>query len=1180
VIVNAVELTRDLRAQLAELASDLRSRIQEPGRDSMLRDRWRGVRQTTPAAPAFEVWKEDRITHGAAAWLLSTLFLRFCEDNELISAPYLAGPNGRLALACDREVRFLSGAPELSALDWLREGLQQLKALQVLSGLLDPDGDLSGVLEISPEAAARLTDFWRRTQQENLVHDFTDPRQNTDFLGAVYQDLSDEQRSRYALLETPGFIADLLLDETLQPAIAEFGPEHLRCLDPVCGSGTFLLAMFRRLDEHWSNRDPSMPRQERVARILRAVHGVDRSPVAAAIARFRLLVAAVAACGANRLADLPPLEIVVASADALLSGRGAPRPDMGLLADDEASADFGGDDVRFSAIDLLGADSYHVVVGNPPYLTPKDKAEADTYRAVYPYLTGAYALTVPFIIRFFQLGTNDAAGSAGYIGLLVSNSFMKREFGRHLVEDFLPTVDVTHVIDTSGMFIPGHGTPTAVLIGRSRSPEKRSVTAVISLRGEPEVPADPSQGIVLRSIRRGLAAFPYEDEWVQVADIERSVLGAFPLNLAGVGVTEILRLMRRGGRLGERVVRIGYFANTGADDIFTAPPASFRRVRAESAPLIPVITGSEIRDWQAQVRLDGALFPETDGAAGYLENFPRHRRRLWPYRTVLELRRNYSGRSYLEDGRRWYDWHQIADEPDAHPWRLVFPWVSTHNHFAVLRDRAAPLNSAPVIWLPRTASDSDVTQLAALLNSSLACFWLKQQSNSKGQPRADQTGTGERWTLFYEFTGSRVADFPLPPDRWSGDRWSVHAEELDGLAQELASSAPRMVLKSSASSYLLAPDAARFQWESACAQMVSLQEELDWEIYERYGLVERADRLTVSSGDVPGIRPGERAFEILLARDMASGKAETTWFSRHHIAPVISLPDCWPVDYRKVVENRISAIRGHPDVGIVERPEFKRRWVTASWDDQEEEAVRELILDWFDRRDLWYEDSGEIIRPRVLTSQELSEIFAADIILSALAARIWPAEASFEAVISGLLHDECVPYTAPLLYNSTGLEKRSSWEEIWKLQRITAETGRRPDIPTPPKFVALDYLKPSYWRWRGKYDVRNERFISFPCVRGGQTLFGWAGWEPGERAAVLMDLLDEAGLDADMRETALPLLVGLHEQTFWLGQEESGDRARAYLERAGAALGVSESDLLRWRPPKPKRGRPRKKPVN
>jgi hypothetical protein len=1130
-----------------------------------------------PAVPTFATWREEQITHGASAWLLATLFLRFCEDNELVGAPYLAGPGSRLSLARDREARFLSLTPGSSGLDWIREGLRELKALRVLSGLLDPGADLSGVLEISPEAAVRLTDFWRRAPEGGLVHDFTDPRRSTDFLGDVYQDLSEEQRFRYALLQTPGFIAELVLDETLRPAIAEFGAEHIRCLDPVCGSGTFLLAMFRRLDEHWSRRDPSMPRQERVARILQAIHGADRSPVAIAIARFRMLIAAVAACGAHRLEDMPPLEIVVAPADALLDGRGAPRPYTGS-APAEGTAGFSGSD-QFSVVNLLGADSYHVVVGNPPYLTPKDKGDADAYRTAYPYVKGAYALTVPFIVRFFQLGREHVAGSAGYIGLLVSNSFMKREFGRSLVEDFFPTVDVTHVIDTSGVFIPGHGTPTAILIGRSRAPSREFLTTIVSMRGEPEVPADPAEGVVLRSIRRGLGAVSYEDEWVQVARIERSVLGTFPLNLSGVGVTEVLSIMQRGGRLGERVARIGYFASTGADDIFTAPPASFRRADAESAPLIPVITGSEVRDWQAQPGLEGVLFPESGPMAIDLEKCHQHQRRLWPFRTVLELRRNYSGRSYLQDGRRWYSWHQVADEPRAHRWHLVFPWVSTHNHFAVLRDRAAPLNSAPMIWLPPTASDSDVIQLAALLNSSLACFWLKQHSNSKGQPKADQTGTGERWTLFYEFTGGRLADFPLPPDRWSGDRWSVRAGDLDRLVQELANFAPRSVLASDAGSYLAEPVAARDRWESTRARLVGQQEELDWEIYERYGLTEGERHLTFQDGDVPGVRPGERAFEILLAQEMASGRAETTWFSRHGIEPVITLPDHWPVGYRQVVGNRIAAIKKFQRVGLVERPEFKRRWTTASWDDQEAGAIRELILERCERRDLWYETRGSASYPCALTVKELAEKLATEQSVAALAARVWGAE-PLESVLTRMVHEECVPHAAPLCYSEAGLAKHSAWQETWRLQRITDETGRRPEIPLPPKFTAADYLRPSYWRWRGKYSVPNERFISFPGMRDGETLFGWAGWEPSERAAVLMDVLDGSEREGETRETVLPLLIGLREQTFWMGQEKSDDKVRAFLARAQAAHSISDSDLLNWRPPKPKRGRPRNKPAN
>ena len=56
-----------------------------------------------------------------------------------------------------------------------------------------------------------------------LVHDFTDPEWDTRFLGDLYQDLSEAARKKYALLQTPVFVEEFILDRTLDPAIEEFG---------------------------------------------------------------------------------------------------------------------------------------------------------------------------------------------------------------------------------------------------------------------------------------------------------------------------------------------------------------------------------------------------------------------------------------------------------------------------------------------------------------------------------------------------------------------------------------------------------------------------------------------------------------------------------------------------------------------------------------------------------------------------------------------------------------------------------------------------------------------------------------------------------------------------------------------------------------------------------------------
>ena len=130
--------------------------------------------------------------------------------------------------------------------------------------------------------------------------------------------------------------------------------------------------------------------------------------------------------------------------------------------------DFGGDtgtwtyrtedvDDYIRSCHILEYGTYHVVVANPPYITVKDKAESDKYRERYKSCHREYALSVPFAERIFRLavrGAVDGTG-AGYTGQIPSNSFMKREFGKKLIEDFFSQVDLTHVIDTSGAYIPG-----------------------------------------------------------------------------------------------------------------------------------------------------------------------------------------------------------------------------------------------------------------------------------------------------------------------------------------------------------------------------------------------------------------------------------------------------------------------------------------------------------------------------------------------------------------------------------------------------------------------------------------------------------------------------------------------------------------------------------------------------
>lgn len=1197
-VIDPRSLSVDLSRQVRLLEDDLRGHVDRPGTNEAgrLQGEYEQAVRAGRTGATWSAWRDERLTQVAVAWVLGTVFVRFAEDNGLLAtSPKPAGATGEAIVGAEEaQVRYYAAESGLTDLDWLLSSFDTIAKKPAGELLFDRRYNPLYQIMISHDAANDLITFWqRRDERGKPVHDFTDPNLDTSFLGDLYEHLSESAHKTYALVRTPAFVVEFILGFTLRPAIDEFGYDNVRIIDPVCGSGQFVLGAFSQLIHRWME-DPELRPEQRVQRALDAVHGVDVNPFAAAITRFRLLITALRVCDFTTFdaAVNCGWKFNIAVGDSLLGNSDA-------LSFREPTAS----DVSYTVDDLhehpgiLTSGSYHVVVGNPPYLIVRDRQLYEQYRDRYDACSGRYSLIVPFAQRFFQLArpANPHGRGAGYVGQFAANSFMKREFGRKLIEQFFAKqVVLTHVIDTSGAFIPGHGTPTVILVGRNHhTPERDDIFTVVGLRGEPEIPTTPEQGLVWQSVLHNSSHAERGDEWTQSLHIDRRRLQSFPWNLASNEAADVLRAMSDARRLTDCVARIGYFANTGSDDVFTAPYQSFRRLRTENHhAIISVISGSEVRDWAATPTREGFWPRNNDLRPADIEQYPQHLKRLWPYRTVLGQRPNHSTRSYFEDRRRWYDWHHVTAANGVHP-SITFSWVATHNHFALLREHAAPLPSAPVIELPEKATLQDHVELVALLNSSAVCFWLKQQSNSKGRPTVEQTGSGEPWTEVYEFTATRLGELPLP-----ATLPTEHARELDHLVRELTAVTPTVVLTAGAPTRERLT-AARKQWEAVRSKMVALQEELDWRVYGLYGLVSDDDGLLDSLESIPPVNFGERAFEIVLARRVAAGCLETTWFARHGSAPVTELPRHWPTAYQNVVRRRIDAIENQTEVGILEQPEFKRRWATDGWDAMERAALRDWLLDRCEKSQLWFDDRGGTKCPRPLTVGQLADKLRSDRTVVEAAGMYGPGQ-SVTDVLGDVIANEHVPYLAALRYRGSGLLKRAQWEEAWRLQRdedIARAAGKedaaiqiRDRIPYPPKYSSADFLKNSYWRRRGKFDVPNERFVSYPgyLTTGEVSLrIGWAGWSYAEQGQVLADLITERMDDhRDLdRDRIQPLLAGLREILPWLHQwyklenvreVASGEDHAALLRECMKRLALSDSDLTAWRPPKPKRGRPPK----
>lgn len=1169
-------LVKDLQTQLKKVTADLRERSEQSDDAwaQQLRVEYDTARDRGRTALTWTEWRDGEIDLAAVAWILATVFIRFCEDNQLIDGPWITGQGPRHGQAADNETAFYKQDPTRNSRDWLRAGFQALADLPAGRDVLDPRHNLIWRAPISADAASGLLNFWRTQDADgNLIHEFTDSGLDTRFLGDLYQDLSVLAQKKYALLQTPIFVEEFILDRTLTPAITEFGLDGLKLIDPTCGSGHFLLGAFQRLLRQWQAAAPAMDTRQRVQKALDSIHGVDLNPFAVAIARFRLTVAALQASGLASLKDAPAFDYHLVVGDSLLYGHSGTQEDL-LASNDDFT--YASEDIS-SEPNILDRGRYHVVVGNPPYITVKDKALNEAYRKAYTTCHRQYSLSVPFLELFFELAIKGSHSTAGYVGQITSNSFMKREFGSKVIEDLLSgtgalafanPVDLQYVIDTSGVYIPGHGTPTVILIGRRRRPVGESLRAVLGVRGEPGQPRDPAEGLVWSEISGHLEESAYDGTYVTVTDLARSDLAEHPWSLSGGEAGSLKKHLdsQSSRTLSEVWLECGFGGVTREDSAYLSDRVGLNRKGFHDEQIRPLVEGEAIRDFSLAADVAWSVWPyssESLNAEGSQEAI----RYLWPNKRILGSRVAY-GQTQIERGLEWFEYSMFFPQRYRAPLSLAFASVATHNHFVLDRGGKVFKQSAPVIKLPEGAPEDEYLDLLGVLNSSTACFWLKQVCHDKGNGGYGGGIADQEWERFFDFTGTKLEEFPLP-SVLPGNR----ARHLDASSRRACGSLPTEVLKAEVSSAGI--DHARDVWQALRDQLIFEQEELDWEVYRSYGLID--EDLTYPGTSIEQLRLGERAFEIALARKVSEGVEETAWFERHGSTPITESPMSWPADYRALVERRLEVIASDPFIGLLERPEYKRRWQSSTFDDLLPDALRDLILDKVEAAALWSDASG----PGVLSIAQLADRLRGDAdLVEAVRLLRNAVDVDLTSELSTLLTDEAVPFLAAHRYKDSGLRKREEWENVWDLQR-REDAGEKVPIPVPPKYGSGDFRKASYWKARGKLDVPKERFISYPgATRSGDPtmVVGWAGWDHLEQARALARLIVDRLTNDDLPPDAhLSLVAGLVELEPWLHQWHGepdpafGGTSPAafmssFIDNQLAGLGKTRTDAKAWRP--------------
>lgn len=1112
--------------ELRSILQQWRTRLAESVRQQIVassywQQRLRAIYNTAGADEEFTVWLDRWCRQSAIQFILRVLFLRVLEDRGLLGVTRIRTTDGQRMWG--QLTRNLGAAHYVQWCCWDAGHLLPDLFGPTEHDLMLPDDDL---------AQRFLDDVWRRPDPDRpgwLRFDFRpDPRKEgqgfqTRFIGDLYQELDAEIRDRYAMLQTPHFVSRLILEQTLLKCFEEKDFHEVTLMDPTCGSGHFLVDAFWEFVEHYEQatgrsreRMTSVERAEIAQAVIeRHLFGCDINPYATALARFRLLLAACDYAHPTSLRDFREMHFNLVTIDSLIPYE---KLDFRSIPPGSALARvLGRSGTIQRALPVLKR-RYDVVVGNPPYITEKSEIKRALYRERYVSAHRSFGLSAPFTERFLHLACEQ-----GYVGLIESNAFARRLFGKKLIEEILPKYDLEAVVDLSGAYIPGHGTPTLLIFARKQAPSTDRVFLFSNMKGEPGTPTDPAKGRVWQSVRRGFAeGNGYQDQFVDVAARPRRLLAQHPWKFGGPKSRLAERISESFDEVLSNVISShGRDIHTGLNDAYFAAPDFFRRLSISHKYLVPITIGANVRDWKMSTP-ECALFPyeiQSDLEVAKPDGDSPMLRYFHSLEHALKTRKNY-GNTVEELDMVWYEYTYTANRDWSQSLGIAYAFISTHNHFVFSSDLWVGDRSALRLTLPEEQSENDryddYLSATAILNSSTVCLYLKQTSFDK---RAGEEPVRD---TYYEFAVSNVDDIPLPGGCRVGGtnrtRAVALAKEISDLSKDLSRLSMRKLFERQNEAYqkwnrklagyvsphTTLPEPFSDAQELCAAReklvtvrrdtrdrMIFLQEEVDWIAYDMYGLLKSdtplaENYLSRTEFEAARLQLGQRPFEI-------AGKSYTgDWPEGYEPEPL-------PEALHDLTEARIAVMEASADVALVEDPLYKRRWVPPDYD----EEFREAAEWWLAEKLEWaLEQHG-----RPISVREWAHILGDDERVNAVlevltSTRMFDLEAELLKVIEA----NAAPNRPEHYLEPAGLRKFYA--------------ARESDPPTTPEYRRTEFSDATTWKLRGKLNIPRERFIHYAefdhTGRGadapdsGGPWFGWAGWDAAERADALAFLLDQA----------------------------------------------------------------------
>lgn len=539
-------------------------------------------------------------------------------------------------------------------------------------------------------------DFESDVNVNILGHIFEQSISDIEQLKAADDGLKEKRSKRktHGIFYTPENITEYIVEQTVGRYLQEH-PDRLqtiKILDPACGSGAFLNQAHSFLQKQWKiaheegrirSEDAHLgglfdynPAVNNKRILLNNIFGVDLNKESVEITKLALWLKT-----ANKKEKLQSLNENIKCGNSLIDDPAIDKMAFNWTREFKPVLDGGG---------------FDIVIGNPPYVRHEYIPEAQKEYLVNtcPDVSSGSA---DLFVYFFEKGIS-LLKERGYFGFIVSNKFLKADYGKKLLTYIQTQTRIVQLIDFGDLQLFENATTYPCIIILKKQKQASSTFNVLPLSKYYREPVFTNLNVEMAEKSFECVVKKDDKRWVLENPVEKAILAK--MNANGVPLGQYCD------------GKIYYGIKTGLNEAFIIDGERRKELIAKdprSAEIIkPLLTGKEIKRYG--IEWFGKYLLLTKNGLDIPTQYPTVYEHLERYQEQLKKR--------YDKGENWYNLRSCNYYDEFEENKIIWGNLARRASFSYDENQFYVTNPSTIMPIEKN--------ILPVLNSKLITFFMKK----------------------------------------------------------------------------------------------------------------------------------------------------------------------------------------------------------------------------------------------------------------------------------------------------------------------------------------------------------------------------------------------------------------------------------------------------------------------